>query len=146
MFITVTFVFVDNFCVLRFPLTMTTVIQQCKSLLLLSFVTLATCVPENAVSMGSEEGEVGGGNYSYFTISIEGKNRKSESVPHDFLINLVTTSGDSDLFVSGKGHKPTFSIGDHAFKSTTCGEDSVHIPASFAKHNSPFVVGVYGER
>lgn len=90
------------------------------------------------MSMGSEDGEVGGGNMTYFTLSVD------TTTSLDFLIDLKTLSGDADLYVSGRGDKPTFAIGNHDFKSTTCGDDSVHIPASFSKVNRPLVVGVYG--
>ena len=117
------------------------------TLILLSFVSMARSAssdiipPKTAVNMGSEEGEVSAGNFSYYSVSIQKLGRES----HDFYLRLKTLSGDADLYVSGKGHKPTFAIGDHDFKSTTCGDESVYIPASYTKNKSPLVIGVYGE-
>lgn len=99
-------------------------------------------LPSSATTVGYHEGTIGSGNYSYFEIEVS---RKLASSSVEYLILLETLTGDVDLYVSGGGKRPTFELNKHDFKSTTCGNDTIYIPASYAAVNSPLVIGVYGE-
>ena len=80
----------------------------------------------------SVSGEVEAGNYSYFTL------RQTGSVE----MVLTSVTGDADLYISDSSNeRPTFMFDEHQLSSTTCGQDSVHIPASFSR---PVSIAVYG--
>lgn len=76
-------------------------------------------------------GEVGRGNYTYF------------SLRHDGPITLYLHSelGDADLYVSQKVATPTFEPETYCLQSSTCGLDVIHVPRSFLR---PIGIGVYG--
>ena len=77
-------------------------------------------------------GEVGPGNYTYYTLRQAG---------HVQMV-LTSAAGDADLYVAdASNERPTFLLDEHQLSSTTCGLDIVDIPASFSR---PVHIGVYG--
>lgn len=86
----------------------------------------------------SEEGVVGGGNYSYYTLE----------TPADravvLTVLLYSQDGDADLYVAGRNKRPSFEVEEHSFQSTTCGNDIIVVPGHFVREESPIVIGVYG--
>ncbi|XP_076360213.1 UPF0669 protein C6orf120 homolog [Tachypleus tridentatus] len=76
-------------------------------------------------------GSVGGGNYTYYSLTPDG----------GVLILLHSLLGDADLYVSEKRLKPTFDLASHDLQSVSCGLDKVEIPWSFGR---PIGIGVYG--
>jgi len=76
-------------------------------------------------------GEVEAGKYIYYLLK----------TPGNIKLKLQTTSGDADLYVSDVINKPTYDLTSHSLSSTTCGEDSLTIPADF---NRPVGIGIYG--
>jgi hypothetical protein len=86
----------------------------------------------------SEEGVVGGGNYTYYTLETPAD---KEVV---LTILLHSLEGDADLYVAGRNKRPAFDVEEHSFQSTTCGNDMVVIPGHFVREESPIVIGVYG--
>lgn len=95
--------------------------------ILLILALRCTC----AVLLVSFNGEVGGGNYSYYNLMHGG----------DVSVYLYSTSGDADLYVSQYISKPTFEPESHCLQSVTCGVDVVRIPESFQR---PVYIAVYG--
>ena len=76
-------------------------------------------------------GKVGAGNYTYFQLNFQGA----------LLLELETSEGDADLYVSEKLQRPTFELDEHSLSSWTCGRDAVFIPKTMAR---PIYIGVYG--
>ena len=80
----------------------------------------------------SVEGEVGEGNYTYYTLKQTG----------DVRLELISREGDADLYVGGEDEeRPTFMFESHYMSSTTCGLDILALP-HFLKR--PVHIGVYG--
>ena len=80
----------------------------------------------------SVEGEVGEGNYTYYTLKQEGEVR----------LELTTLQGDADLYVAGEEEeKPNYLFEHHAMSSTTCGLDQL---ALSSHQKRPVHIGVYG--
>eukprot|EP00090_Calanus_glacialis_P045270 TRINITY_DN8284_c0_g1_i1.p1 TRINITY_DN8284_c0_g1~~TRINITY_DN8284_c0_g1_i1.p1 ORF type:complete len:199 (+),score=65.65 TRINITY_DN8284_c0_g1_i1:56-652(+) len=80
----------------------------------------------------SVAGEVGEGNYTYYTLK----------QPGNVQLVLTTLSGDADMYVSGYDQeKPTFMFDGHYISSATCGEDVVSLPYHMRR---PVHIGVYG--
>ena len=80
----------------------------------------------------SVEGEVGEGNYTYYTLKQTG----------DVRLELISREGDADLYVGGEDEeRPTFMFESHYMSSTTCGLDVLALP-HFLKR--PVHIGVYG--
>jgi len=80
----------------------------------------------------SVSGEVEEGNYTYYTLRQTGH----------VLMVLTSLTGDADLYISdATNDRPTFMFEEHELSSTTCGVDTVDIPASFAR---PVHIAVYG--
>ena len=80
----------------------------------------------------SVSGEVEAGNYTYYTLRQTGH------------VSMVLTShlGDADLYIAdADNERPTFMFDEHDLSSTTCGQDTVDIPASFRR---PVNIAVYG--
>lgn len=73
--------------------------------------------------------QVGAGNFSYFKLHREGVVR----------LELKTTSGDADLYVSSSTLSPDFR--NYELSSATCGYDEVTVPAEMQR---PVGVGVFG--
>lgn len=77
----------------------------------------------------SVKGTIGAENYTYYRLSRTGRLR----------IELVSLSGDVDLYVSDKTPNPTF---DHyTAQSITCGLDLIEVPAYYDR---PIGIGIYG--
>ncbi|KAL9954626.1 hypothetical protein ACROYT_G042190 [Oculina patagonica] len=74
-------------------------------------------------------GEIGAGNFTYFTLKKEG----------DVTLILDSTEGDADIYVSQDNLKPDFD--DYDLKSATCGEDVVTIPSYYKR---PIGISVFG--
>jgi len=80
----------------------------------------------------SVTGEVGEGNYTYYTLKQLG----------NVQLVLTTLEGDADMYVSGfDQEKPTYMFDGHYQASTTCGEDLVSLPYHMKR---PIHIGVYG--
>lgn len=79
----------------------------------------------------SVAGEVGRGNYTYYSLMYDGP----------ITLYLHSESGDADLYVSQTVTKPTFEPETYCLQSSTCGLDVIHIPQSFLR---PVGIGVYG--
>uniref|UniRef100_A0A914VXR0 Uncharacterized protein n=1 Tax=Plectus sambesii TaxID=2011161 RepID=A0A914VXR0_9BILA len=75
--------------------------------------------------------EVGGGNYSYYSINAAGY----------VTILLDSLKGDADLYVSSRRKEPRFALDSHEYHSTTCGIDRVDIGHLVPR---PLYVAVYG--
>lgn len=74
-------------------------------------------------------GIIGAGNYTYYKLTREG----------DVRLVLTSVKGDADLYISDRVLTPSFQ--NYGLCSTTCGEDTVDIPAEFHR---PVGIGVYG--
>ena len=74
-------------------------------------------------------GEVGAGNYSYYSLSEIG----------DVTFVLYSTLGDADIYVAQQ--KAFLNFEDYDLSSATCGVDTVLVPASFSR---PVHIGIYG--
>ena len=80
----------------------------------------------------SVTGDVGEGNYTYYTLK----------QPGNVQLKLTSLEGDADMYVSGfDQEKPTFMFDEHYLSSTTCGEDVVSLPYHMKR---PIHIGVYG--
>ena len=80
----------------------------------------------------SVSGDVEAGNYTYYTLRQTG---------HVMMV-LTSHLGDADLYISdASNERPTFMFDEHQLSSTTCGQDTVDIPASFLR---PVNIAVYG--
>lgn len=97
--------------------------------LLLLLLWLATSV--EAVFHERVSGVVGGGNYSYYTLS----------KPGSVTILLHPVSGDPDLYVAERNVQPTFDLDNHCLQSTTCGGERLELPRHFKR---PVGIGIYG--
>ncbi|KAK2583993.1 hypothetical protein KPH14_006453 [Odynerus spinipes] len=75
--------------------------------------------------------DVSGGSYKYYSLMYEGVIK----------IQLISQSGDADLYASHTTTKPTYEPDHYSLQSTTCGEDIILIPDSFKR---PVSIGVYG--
>ncbi|XP_066995311.2 UPF0669 protein C6orf120 homolog isoform X2 [Anabrus simplex] len=75
--------------------------------------------------------QVAAGNYSYFSLSYEGR----------IALYLHSESGDADMYVSQYVTNPTYEPSNYCRQSSTCGLDVVHIPKDFIR---PITVGIYG--
>jgi Putative cytokine, C6ORF120 len=101
------------------------------------FLLLATCIvlPAACICTAAEQlvytfaNQVGAGNFSYFKLHREGVVR----------LELKTTSGDADLYVSSATLSPDYR--NYELSSATCGDDEVLIPADMQR---PVGVGVFG--
>ena len=74
-------------------------------------------------------GEVGAGNYTYFTLKREG----------EITLILDSSEGDADIYISAHNPKPDFE--NYDLQSSTCGRDIVTIPKEFER---PIGIAVYG--
>lgn len=86
------------------------------------------------VSSGQEllqsvKGTIGAENYTYYRLSRTGRLR----------IELVSLSGDADLYVSDNYANPTFD--QYTAQSITCGLDLIEVPAYYDR---PIGIGIYG--
>lgn len=96
------------------------------------FSTLVTSLCVHAVNLvDSVRGIVGGGNYSYYSLSESGT----------ILMLLESFQGDADLYISHTTHKPTFDIENHDLQSVTCGLDYIKI---YSDGRRPIAIAVYG--
>lgn len=78
------------------------------------------------------DGEVGEGNYTYYTLKQPGEVR----------LELTSLQGDADLYVAGEEEEhPTFMFDKHYMSSTTCGVDILALTKYFKR---PVHIGVYG--
>lgn len=75
------------------------------------------------------DGEIGAGNFTYFTLKKEG----------EVTLILDSVEGDADIYVSQENLKPDFDHYD--LKSVTCGEDVVTIPSYYKR---PIGISVFG--
>lgn len=75
--------------------------------------------------------DVSGGSYKYYSLMYEGVIK----------IQLISQSGDADLYASDTTTKPTYEPSHYSLQSTTCGEDIILVPDSFKR---PVSIGVYG--
>lgn len=75
------------------------------------------------------DGEIGAGNFTYFTLKKEGQ----------VTLILESVEGDADIYVSQDDLKPDFDHYD--LKSVTCGEDVVTIPSYYKR---PIGISVFG--
>lgn len=95
------------------------------------FLALSLCIL--AVSceqvLQTFTGEIGGGNYSYFTMRKEG----------EVTLILDSVNGDADLYLSQSTLKPDFE--NYDLQSVTCGRDIVTVPKGFKR---PIGIAVYG--
>lgn len=74
-------------------------------------------------------GEIGAGNFTYFTLKREG----------DVTLILESIEGDADIYISQDTLKPDFE--NYDLKSATCGEDVVTIPSYYKR---PIGISVFG--
>ncbi|XP_065338076.1 UPF0669 protein v1g209471-like [Cloeon dipterum] len=100
----------------------------------LVFLVAVVLLFDNAkgeIRLHSVSGEVGRGNFTYYSLMYEGP------------ISLILHSnrGDCDLYVSQHNSKPTYEPHTYCLHSNTCGLDRVDIPEAFKR---PVGVGVYG--
>ena len=75
------------------------------------------------------DGEIGAGNFTYFTLKKEG----------DITLILESLEGDADIYVSQNNPKPDYDSYD--LKSVTCGDDIVTIPSYYKR---PIAISVFG--
>ena len=75
------------------------------------------------------DGEIGAGNFTYFTLKKEG----------DITLILESLEGDADIYVSQNNPKPDYD--NYDLKSATCGDDIVTIPSYYKR---PIAISVYG--
>lgn len=102
-----------------------------KTLLLFCYLWLLTLLTSGEQLLHSVAGEVGRGNYTYYSLMYEGP----------ITLYLHSELGDADLYVSQTVTKPTFEPEFYCLQSSTCGLDVVHIPRNFQR---PVGIGVYG--
>ncbi|KAK6626779.1 hypothetical protein RUM44_009256 [Polyplax serrata] len=76
-------------------------------------------------------GDVKKENFTYYYVMYDGT----------LQLELTSTAGDCDLYVSQNTVKPTYEPENNCLQSTTCGTDVVIVPKSF---NRPFGIGVFG--
>lgn len=96
------------------------------------YSTLLSSLCAYAVNLvDSVTGIVGGGNYSYYSLSESGT----------ILMLLESFQGDADLYVSYITHKPTYDIENHDFQSVTCGLDHIKLSSDDKR---PLAIAVYG--
>lgn len=88
---------------------------------------LISCQSEQVLQ--TFHGEVGAGNYTYFTLKRDG----------EITLILDSSEGDADIYVSTHVAKPDFE--NYDLQSTTCGRDIVTIPKRFER---PIGIAVYG--
>ena len=74
-------------------------------------------------------GEIGAGNFTYYHLEEEG----------DITLVLHSTEGDADIYVAESKQKVDFE--NYDLCSTSCGLDSVLVPATFIR---PVYFGIYG--
>ncbi|KAJ9583017.1 hypothetical protein L9F63_022633 [Diploptera punctata] len=98
---------------------------------ILWFVGIILQTAKGEQLLHSVAGEVGRGNYTYYSLMYEGP----------IVLYLHTSSGDADLYVSQEVARPTYEPDNNDLQSTTCGLDTVFIPSSFKR---PVGIGVYG--
>lgn len=96
------------------------------TLLILSFYF---CIASCEQVIQTFTGEIGRGNYTYFTMRKEG----------EVTLILDSQQGDVDLYVSQYTLKPDFE--NYDLQSATCGRDIVTVPKSFQR---PIGIAVYG--
>lgn len=110
-----------------------------KVLLLLLF--LVTCHCKNRLAIHEIiDGSVEAGNYTYYVLPV-----RSSKYTLRVTITLNVLDGDADLYISGKGNKPTFETENHDYQAASCGDvELVELPYSYSLENSPIVIGVYG--
>lgn len=89
------------------------------------FLRLASC--ENVIQ--TFYGEIGAGNFTYFTLKKEG----------DVTLILESVEGDADIYISQDSLKPDFD--NYDLKSATCGDDVVTIPTYYKR---PIGISVFG--
>lgn len=75
------------------------------------------------------DGEIGAGNFTYFTLKKEG----------DITLILESLEGDADIYVSQNNPKPDYD--NYDLKSATCGDDIVTIPSYYKR---PIAISVFG--
>lgn len=75
------------------------------------------------------DGEIGAGNFTYFTLKKEG----------EVTLILDSMKGDADMYISQQNLKPDFD--DYDLNSVTCGEDVITIPSFYKR---PIGISVYG--
>ncbi|XP_021927406.1 UPF0669 protein v1g209471-like [Zootermopsis nevadensis] len=105
---------------------METVFFSCCFLIIIHLV-----VTSGDQLLHSVAGEVGRGNYTYYSLMYEGP----------ITLYLYSKLGDADLYVSQTVSKPTFEPETYCLQSSTCGLDVIHIPRSFSR---PIGIGLYG--
>ncbi|ESO86165.1 hypothetical protein LOTGIDRAFT_129614 [Lottia gigantea] len=105
--------------------------QLANSQLIPSLFVFIHCVQfvTSSILWHTSKSVIGAENYTYFQISKPGSHR----------IDVVSLTGDADLYVSDKTTYPDFE--NYDLKSTTCGTDSVDVPSSFQR---PLYIGIYG--
>lgn len=101
----------------------------CKNIVIFFILTCCFLVISCEQVLQTFTGEVGGGNYSYFTMRKEG----------EVTLILDSLKGDADLYVSQSTLKPDYEHYD--LQSTTCGRDIVTVPKDFKR---PIGIAVYG--
>lgn len=107
------------------------------------------------------QGEVEGGNYSYYHLKNDYNNGPTIRTAAVVLL-LFSIEGDADLYVSRSVDRPTYEHGQHDYQSTSCGIDRLDINlnapiirdgwfqnartgmGSKTKQAHPLTVGVYG--
>nr|CAD7406804.1 unnamed protein product [Timema cristinae] len=102
-----------------------------STIFLVVVVTLTVGVCQGESLLHSVAGEVGRGNYTYYTLMYKGP----------ITLYLYSHSGDADIYVSQTTKKPTFEPDTYCLQSSTCGLDIIKIPRSFRR---PVRIGVYG--
>ena len=99
------------------------------TLWLLLFISLLLRLASSEQVIQTFYGEIGAGNFTYFTLKKEG----------DVTLVLESVEGDADIYVSQDSLKPDFD--DYDLKSATCGEDVVTIPSYYKR---PIGISVFG--
>ncbi|XP_051174359.1 UPF0669 protein C6orf120 homolog [Leptopilina boulardi] len=106
---------------------MKTVFASALIILIVSNVVIA--IEEDLLH--SVQDDVAGDSYKYYSLMYEGVVK----------IQLISETGDADIYVSQITAKPTYESNNYCLQSTTCGEDIIYIPQSFKR---PVSIGVYG--
>lgn len=96
-------------------------------LLLFIFLLLRLASCEHVIQ--TFYGEIGAGNFTYFTLKREG----------DVTLILESVEGDADIYISQDSLKPDFD--NYDLKSVTCGDDVVTIPSYYKR---PIGISVFG--
>lgn len=102
------------------PITSTGYKLICYCFIYLQLFCLIS-VNNAAELLHSGSGRVGGGNFTYYSMMYEGF----------VMLELISTEGDCDLFVSQYLAKPSFEPETYCLQSATCGLDSVVIPKRY---------------